>query len=129
MATRCLILKEEKQVLKGIYCHNDGYPDWVGALLVNYYSTPKKVDSLINLGDISKLFKNLEPTSNDHSFDKPEKDVTVAYARDRGEEFENIQISKLQLEKFAKENWAEFVYIYNGKTWRVLELNTEGKLV
>lgn len=129
MATRCLILKEDGKNLKGIYCHSDGYPDHVGMLLDNYYNTPKMVESLISLGDISILDKKLKPTTKSHSFDTPEKGVTVAYARDRGEEFQNVQTTRKELEKIAKGNWAEFVYIYDGKVWNVLTLNEKGKLV
>lgn len=129
MATRCLILKEEGKTLKGIYCHYDGYPDGVGTLLDKYYNTPKMVEALISLGDISILDKKLEPTTKSHSFNAPEKGVTVAYARDRGEEFQNVQTTRKELAKIAKGNWAEFVYIYDGKVWNVLTLNEKGKLV
>lgn len=129
MATRCLILKEDGKSLKGINCHYDGYPDHVGLLLDNYYNTTKMVEALISLGDISVLDKKLEPTTKSHSFDTPEKGVTIAYARDRGEKLEIVQTTRKELEKLAKDNWAEYVYIYNGKVWNVLTLNEKGKLV
>jgi hypothetical protein len=45
------------------------------------------VEGLIALGNISSLDKEVEPEDrSQHSFDSPEKGVTVAYHRDRGEE-------------------------------------------
>ncbi len=69
------------------------------------------VEALIGLGDISSLDKKLVPTTKTHSFDTPEKGMTVAYARDRGEELQNVQTTRKDLDKLATDNWAEYVYI------------------
>ena len=70
-----------------IYCHWDGYIEHNGVLLQRYYNTPEKIEDLLALGDISSLGSKLNPSTNSHNFDNPERDVTVAYHRDRGEEF------------------------------------------
>lgn len=87
MATRSTISIKEGNKIKTIYCHWDGYPSNNGAILLQHYSDPNKVNQLINLGDISSLRENVEPTNTTtpHSFDKPHDDVVVAYMRDRGE--------------------------------------------
>lgn len=102
MATRSTISIKEGNKIKTIYCHWDGYLSHNGAILLQHYSDPNKVNQLINLGDISSLRKNIEPTekgvistwengkfvtretSEPHSFDKPHDDVVIAYMRDRG---------------------------------------------
>ena len=44
-------LKNGKYI--GIYHHSDGYPEYLGELLLTYYDTEEKLDKLISLGDIS----------------------------------------------------------------------------
>lgn len=68
-----------------IYCHNDGYPWGVGAMLDTFYTgSEKKIMDLMNLGNISILGEDVS-TTLPHSFIHPTKGVTVAYHRDRGE--------------------------------------------
>jgi hypothetical protein len=55
-------------------------------LLQEHYNERSKVEALIALGDISFLDVNIEPTGK-HTFNDPEDSVTVAYHRDRGEDF------------------------------------------
>lgn len=72
---------------KYIYCHWDGYIEGNGLLLQLCYDTPEKIEKLLALGNISSLYEYLE-TDKEHSFDKPQPNVTVAYHRDRGEPLE-----------------------------------------
>ena len=54
MSTRAHIVKKLKDgKYIGIYHHNDGYPEYLGELLLTYYDTEDKLDKLISLGDIS----------------------------------------------------------------------------
>ncbi len=87
MATRSMIWLRNGKNYKGIYCHFDGYLDFNGKMLVENYTTKEKVEELINLGAISCLRININPTGN-HSFDNPEENVVISYHRDRGEELE-----------------------------------------
>jgi hypothetical protein len=74
MATRSRIAIENQDgTVTSIYCHFDGYIDGVGKTLQENYNTREKMEQLIALGDISSLGKTIEET--------------VAYHRDRGEEF------------------------------------------
>jgi hypothetical protein len=74
MATRSRIAIENQDgTVTSIYCHWDGYISGVGKILKKWYTTPTKVEALIELGDISSL--DMTPMS------------TVAFARDRGEDF------------------------------------------
>ena len=108
MATRSTISVVDKRTEDGsgrtIYCHWDGYPENNGRILLESYTEAKKVNSLIDLGDISSLAENvapskkgvlrkmnanyeydLIPTKEPHSFDNPHNGVVVAYIRDRKE--------------------------------------------
>ena len=40
---------------KSIYNHWDGYPDFVGVRLLNFYNTEEKVKELIEMGNVSIL--------------------------------------------------------------------------
>ncbi len=53
--------------------------------LNEHYKDQHKAHALIALGNISLLCAELEPSDKGHSFNNPEKGVTIAYGRDRGE--------------------------------------------
>lgn len=73
MATRANIgVRESDGIIKAIYSHNDGYPEYLGAVLRNHYATESEVRDLLALGDVSFVAATL--------------DKTIAYHRDRGEE-------------------------------------------
>lgn len=66
------------------YC--DGNIFHIGAILLMHYKDPQKIKRLINLGDISNLKKEVHPNaSKHHTFKVPQEDVTIFYARDRGD--------------------------------------------
>lgn len=44
---------EEDGTLKYVYCHSDGYPSYLGRMLLTYYNTPELATGLVNLGDLS----------------------------------------------------------------------------
>ena len=61
MSTRSTInIEKEDKSVDSIYCHFDGYPTNVGAILLEYYTTEKKIKQLINLGDIVTLMPTVE---------------------------------------------------------------------
>ena len=67
-----------------IYCHWDGYVEYNGRILAEYYQEIERVKKLISGGDLSSLNKEIEPTA-EHSFENPQDDVCVSYYRGRGE--------------------------------------------
>ena len=87
MATRSRIaIEKEDGTVESIYCHWDGYPENNGLILVENYKDHKKVQALIDLGDISSLAPNVEAgPDTGHTFNDPVDGVAVAYGRDRGE--------------------------------------------
>jgi hypothetical protein len=84
MSTRAAIIMKDGDKYRGIYSHWDGYISGVGKDLQKHYKKKEKIRALIDLGAISVLGAKVDP-KGEHSFDHPEKGVTVAYGRDRGE--------------------------------------------
>ena len=86
---------EEDGTLKYVYCHSDGYPSYLGRMLLTYYNTPELATGLVNLGDLSMvrsiLRERLVPDKGEfHTFKKPVREgpkggITTAYHRDRKE--------------------------------------------
>jgi hypothetical protein len=115
MSTRSTIgIENEDGTVSSVYCHWDGYPSYNGKILVDHYQDRKKVKSLIDLGDISSLSREVFPSSKEHSFENPEVGVTVAYHRDRGEEKINPALYESRDSYFEidPESWIEYHYLF-----------------
>lgn len=119
MGTRSKIaIKRKDGKIESIYCHWDGYPSYNGKILKEHYKTPERVQELIDLGNISSLHEFIKPHPEaDHSFDKPQQNVTVAYIRDRGEIEDHNKKQVFDYESlFLKDcllSDCEFYYLYN----------------
>lgn len=114
MATRSRIgMEQPNGEVKSIYCHHDGYESGVGSTLKEHYTNPEKVEALIALGDISILEPLIEPDvpGVEHSFDKPALCVTVAYHRDRGEEFRAPRVDA-SVDSFSRSDIEEYGYVF-----------------
>lgn len=88
MSTRCRIgIDKGDGVIRSIYCHFDGYPEGVGAVLRDHYRLVSKADKLIRLGDISCL--GSEPVSCPEFWENEGSlsltDITMAYKDRPGE--------------------------------------------
>jgi len=114
MATRSRIgMEQPNGEVRSIYCHWDGYPEGVGATLQEHYTNPEKVEALIALGDISSLSRcvSVNIPGVTHTFDNPDPDVTVAYHRDRGEEFRAPRVDS-SVEAFSRSDIEEYGYVF-----------------
>jgi hypothetical protein len=122
MATRSRIgIERENGHIESIYCHWDGHPDTNGKTLAEHYTDRNKIDALIALGDISSLNESVAPADGvAHSFDKPAEGVTVAYHRDRGEEFRKPRENN-STEAFANSDVEEYGYVFTKDgEWKVV---------
>jgi hypothetical protein len=122
MATRSRIgIENEKGEIKSIYCHWDGYPSNNGKILAEHYTDREKVEELIALGDISSLNENVGPSDGvEHSFDNPASGVTVAYHRDRGDDFRGPAV-KYSMKGFTNSDYEEFGYVFTkDNEWKVV---------
>lgn len=122
-STRSYICKEQDDgSYIGVYCHCDGYLTHNGAMLLDHYNAEKRVDKLLSMGNMSCLGEKISPDPNEpHSFDAPQEDVCLFYARDRGElEQEAVPVNFEDLEDPA--SWIRYVYVYgrDGR-WRYFE--------
>ena len=114
MSTRSRIgMEMPNGEVRSIYCHYDGYPSGVGAMLKEHYTNPEKLESLIALGDISILgqFVSVNIPGVVHTFENPNDGVTVAYHRDRGEAFQAPRVD-YSINSFSKSDIEEFGYVF-----------------
>lgn len=125
MSTRSRIgmVTDDGKVIS-IYCHWDGYVQNNGRILLESYTDPTKVKALISLGDISSLEKepNPDPKKGGHSYDNPQNDVTVAYHRDRNEDWEDVKprVDK-DVETFIQSDVEEWGYLFKDGKWFVID--------
>lgn len=105
MSTRSFIaVKKEDKSYDAIYCHFDGYPEGVGAMLLENYNTKELVEKLISNGDMSSIGGTTEKC--------------VFYHRDRGEELDiGSYKTKAELKKAYKDSWCEYLYVFNKNVW------------
>lgn len=76
MSTRCLI-GVARRVGSGwfppidyIYCHNDGYPSYVGEALEAFYNTHEKAERLLALGDLSSIGVEPVPFADNAEYER-----------------------------------------------------------
>lgn len=59
-------------IIKFVYCHSDGYPSYLGKMLLEHYNTPELATALVDLGSLSMVRERLAPDEGEtHRFDKP----------------------------------------------------------
>jgi hypothetical protein len=119
MATRSRIgILDESGQVRSIYCHFDGYPKGVGAVLEAYYTDKERVEALLALGDISSLGCKLSEEDacavGDIACISPE--VTVAYHRDRGEQLNPCKVD-LSLDSFKRSDFGDYAYVFTAGEW------------
>lgn len=119
MATHAAIIrKTESGNYEGVYLHSDGYTSHTGAILENHYYDARRVAELIALGSLSCLYKRATPIGDTHSFGSPEKDVTIAYHRDRGESIW-IETGDTVDEVADTLGHSGYVYVFEDGRWTV----------
>lgn len=118
------------------YVHWDGYPDWVGKIAKNHYGSGKikKLLAIDKGVGISSLNKKMDG-AKDHTFQKPAKDQTVFYGRDRGEtggKFMKGKFDKVSsyIKNAGNKAGAEYVYLYNekDKKWYYADVYSDKEL-
>jgi hypothetical protein len=127
MSTRSRIAIKQNKVIKSVYCHYDGYPEYNGKLLLEHYTNVDKINQLIELGDLSFLAPEIG-TFND--FDNSSKDYCCFYNRDRGEKDVNFIVSntKKELINHSINSWCDFVYLFDNNQWYCAQLISENNI-
>jgi len=122
MGTRSTIALEFADgTVQQVYCHWDGYLDYNGKILAEYYSDPFKLRDLIDLGDLSSLRPEI---GNQHAFSQLElraeevadyklltENMCTFYGRDRGESGVSAKKFKDFADYKANHQYEEFEYI------------------
>lgn len=115
MAThsRIGIINKGEVVANTVYCHWDGYPKYVGAILKLYYTDVDKIKELISGGDLSFISKFI---GEKHDFEKRNEyeDWCTYYKRDREED--GVEPQWLDPSKFWGNSGEEYNYLYKVET-------------
>ena len=112
MATRSYIGKQNTDgTVKYIYCHWDGYPSHNGEILKEHYKTEAKVNTLMDLGDLSILGPEIGEKQDFNN--KQSNNMCLAYGRDRGEK--NVEANIAPLEEIIGDQ--DYVYVFDNGEW------------
>lgn len=133
MSTNSTIAIElEDGRIEQVYCHWDGYIEYVGRVLFDSYSDPEKLRELISHGDISSLTSEIgvkHPfSSSECGVDewKPEyEEMTTFYGRDRGEQVVSSRHFTSYNEYIEHFNPEEYNYLLSDNVWFV-NIHKEG---
>lgn len=120
MGAKSLIAKQiDADTFRTVVCMAEGFLEYQGPLLLNFYNTPELVDQILDLGDICVLKPNLYPDPNfPHDILRPQYNVTLSYIRDLsyGECCSKILTSK-GMNSMAR--LVDYVYVFDlTGTWK-----------
>lgn len=124
--------EDSPPIVESIYCHFDGYPEGVGQMLLDHWTTKTKINRLIRLGDLSALGSEIGEDQGTSWFDEryatlyadgasasdPRRNWCLAYRRDRGEkDVGSVRHSIDDWPDYGQE--AEYLFDPDTKEWRV----------
>lgn len=120
-----IILQVALNSYKGIYCHSDGYPEWVGRILKEHYTDIDKVKRLIELGDISCLGEEIGERHPFGSNAKEHAKWTRAYGRDREDPGTEPKEGSSWNDVAGQIDY-EYIYLFEDGVWREVSLPSWG---
>ena len=105
------------------YHHWDGYPEWLGKVLVEHYNTKEKVEALIHGGDMSVCWTDDTFRNSDGKIEKKEE-FGPQYYSERGEDcpprFDEDIFDFIS----EKENNEEYAYVWTvNNKWVCMQMN------
>ena len=123
--TKSIICVENKDgTYTGITCDYDGYPTFMGAMLVDYYSDRKKVKTLLSLGDLSELERRIAPDPRQkHTFLVRQNYSCVFYGREKGD---YTRMARTFKREDLKDTYA---YIFKDGEWYMPQGEKDRKVV
>ena len=90
MSTRSRIgILYQDGTVESVYCHQDGYPEYTGYFLENFYTSTKLVKLLLSKGDISNIATSYDWNYKQQTFDNKELLSLKTYAQ-RGEKCPSV---------------------------------------
>jgi len=118
MSTNASIsVKHADGTFSTVYLHWDG-DSYAFGTLSEHHNTLEKAEALVALGSISVLAESTECPEG-HSFETPVKGVTIAYHRDRGEDWEQTKPTKSEF-LFELGYDHQYHYIFADGKWQSL---------
>lgn len=114
MATRARIgILMKNGMIKSVYHHWDGYPDWLGRKLEENYTTYQKIHALMRDGDISSIESDTDFNNN-----KIKGGPIVLYYKSRGDNSPfRLFCSFNRFKRAAKNDGCEYIYLFKNKKW------------
>ena len=115
MSTRSRIgILNQNGTVESVYCHQDGYPEYTGYFLENFYTDTKLVKLLLSKGDISNIATSYGWDLKKQTFDNKELLSLKTYAQ-RGERCPSV-IHEDVKEYLKYDSCDEYKYLFaNGE--------------
>lgn len=123
MNTRCTIsLQTKTGKIKSVYCHSEGYPEYMLPILNHCFNTYDKIEKLLSYGDLSQLGEKLNPDPHvPHKLKQRQPNVCVFYHRDNEEDYNDVKAKTFASEQEMLDKYAQsYNYIFKNKTWHIL---------
>lgn len=118
MSTSSGIALRSGDTFETIYCHHDGYPEYMLPILRGNYNSFELASKLISFGDASSIGPRLEPNEGEtHDFRNPAEGVCVFYHRDRGEDWLSCRSTCYLAPELHRQSGFEYVYIFEDGQW------------
>ena len=123
MSTRSRIAIKIEDKILSIYCHYDGYPEGVGNTLKQHYQDPAKIQSLMDLGNLSILRPEIGEKQDFNDYASQNREWCLAYGRDRGEKDTEARTwyTANALVTNVKKSDQEYLYLYDNG-WKYLDI-------
>jgi hypothetical protein len=120
MSTHCGIAIKTGDGYDTIYCHHDGYPEYMWKMLTENYNSGILARDLVSMGDASSISAQIAPSPySGHSFDTPEKGICVFYHRDRGEDWSDVAPANFVKQSILRS--FDYAYIWEDGRWHFYE--------
>jgi hypothetical protein len=120
MATRSRIgIQLPDESILSVYCHYDGYPEFNGVKLQEYFNSYEKASELIDGGDISALWTNAGWNNETLS------EVGPLYYSTRGEDCPP-RLDQDLCDYLLAVNAEEYHYLFRNGEWVCYEMNPLG---
>ncbi len=103
-----------------VYANSDGYPSYMGKMLEEHYTSQSKIEQLLALGSLSRVCAECDAPPG-HSYATPAKDHSIAFHRDRGEDWEDMAPAFADtLEEILRcDPSGSYLYMWDGESWRM----------
>ena len=122
MGTRSRIgIQLKDNSVLSVYCHYDGYPEFNGRVLNEFYNTKEKVSDLINGGDMSCTWTN----AGWNNETLPEMGPLYYTARNESIESNAPRYDESIFDFLEKENNEEYAYVWTvNNEWKCLDMHS-----